>query len=84
MLLQAAPFLVVSFAIFSGLFFFSFLFRAASLTYGSSQARGLIRAAAAGLHLSHSNVGSGLRGGFLPQLYIWLGPLSEKVLPTQV
>ena len=37
--------------------FFS-LFRAAGATYGSSQAWGQIEATAAGLHHSHSNVGS--------------------------
>ena len=40
-----------------GKFFFSSCFRAASMAYGYSQARGQIRAAAAGLHHSHSNVG---------------------------
>ena len=35
--------------------------RAALLAYGGSQARGLIRAVAAGLHHSHSNTGSELR-----------------------
>uniref|UniRef100_A0A8D2BNR0 Heparan-alpha-glucosaminide N-acetyltransferase n=1 Tax=Sus scrofa TaxID=9823 RepID=A0A8D2BNR0_PIG len=39
-------------------FFLSLLFRATPATYGSSQARGQIRAAAAGLHHSHSNTGS--------------------------
>ena len=43
-------------------FFFSFLvfcpFRATSMSCGGSQARALIRAAAAGLHHSHSNEGS--------------------------
>ena len=34
------------------------LFRAAPAAYGGSQARGPIRATAAGLHHSHSNVGS--------------------------
>ena len=34
------------------------LFRAAGVTYGSSQARGQIRAVAAGLRYSHSNVGA--------------------------
>ena len=38
--------------------FFSFLFRAAPGAYGSSQARGWIGAAAAGLGHSHSNAGS--------------------------
>ena len=34
------------------------LFSAAPVAYGSSQARGQIRAIAAGLHHSHGNVGS--------------------------
>ena len=38
--------------------FFLFLFLAAPVAYGSSQARGQIRAAAAGLHHSHSNTRS--------------------------
>ena len=38
--------------------FLFFLFRAAPTAYGSSQARGQIRATAAGLHHSHSNVRS--------------------------
>ena len=40
---------------FFGLFVFS---RATPVTYGGSQARDLIGAAAASLHHSHSNVGS--------------------------
>jgi len=39
-------------------FFCFLLFRAAPMAYGSSQARGLIGAAAAGLHHSHSNTRS--------------------------
>ena len=39
-------------------FFFFFLFRATPAAYGGSQARGPIRAVAAGLYHSHSNVGS--------------------------
>ena len=35
-----------------------FLFRAGPAAYGGSQARGPIRAVAAGLHHSHSNMGS--------------------------
>ena len=38
--------------------FFFFLFRARPVTYESSQARGLIRDTAAGLHYSHSNTES--------------------------
>ena len=37
-----------------------FVFRAASTAYGSSQARGRIRAIAAGLHHRHSNARSEL------------------------
>ena len=44
--------------VFFFFFFFLLLFRAAPLAYGGSQARGLIRAAAACLHHSHSNTGS--------------------------
>ena len=41
------------------LFFYLFAFsRAVPEAYGGSQARGLIGAAAAGLHQSHSNAGS--------------------------
>ena len=36
-------------------FFFFFFFRAAPTAYGNSQTRGQIRAAATGLHHSHSN-----------------------------
>ena len=39
-------------------YFFFLLFRAALAAYGSSQVRGLIRAAAASLHHSHSNIRS--------------------------
>ena len=39
-------------------FFFFCLFRATPVTYGGSQARGLIGAVAGGLHQSHSNTGS--------------------------
>ena len=39
-------------------FFFFGLFRATPAAYVSSQARGLIRAVAAGLHHSHSNIKS--------------------------
>ena len=38
--------------------FFFCLFRAVPVAYGSSQARGLIRAVASSLHHSHSNMGS--------------------------
>ena len=42
--------------------------RAAPVAYGGSQARGLIRAVAAGLHLSHSNTGSEPHLQPIPQL----------------
>jgi len=45
---------------FSFYFFFFCLLRAASETYGSSQARGRIGAVAAGLQRSHSDTGSEL------------------------
>ena len=45
-----------------------FLFRATPVAYGSSQARGRIRAAVAGLHHSHSNAGSKLSLQPTPQL----------------
>ena len=38
------------------------------MAYGGSQARGPIRAVAAGLRLSHSNAGSELRLQLTPQL----------------
>ena len=47
---------------------FFFLVRAAPAAYGGSQARGRIRAAAAGLHHGHSNAGSKLHLGPTPQL----------------
>ena len=60
--------------------FFVFLFFRATLTeYGGSQARGLIRAVAAGLRQSHSNARSELRLRPTPQLMATLDPypLSE-------
>ena len=48
--------------------FFSFLFRAAPAAYGGSQAKGRIRAVAAGLHHSHSNARSELSLWPTPQL----------------
>ena len=43
------------------IYLFIYLFRAAPEAYGSSQARGVIRVTAAGLHHSHSNTKSELR-----------------------
>ena len=54
---------------------FSFLlcfFRAAATAYGSSQARNRIGAAVAGLHHSHSNMGSKLHLRPPPQLMAML------------
>ena len=54
---------------FSLSLFLSFcLFRATLMAYGSSHARGLIRAVAAGLHQSRSNNGSERRLPPTPQL----------------
>ena len=53
--------------------FFAFS-RAAPSAYGGSQARDLIRAVAAGLCHSHSNVGSELRLRPTPQLTATLDP----------
>ena len=47
------------------IFFFG-LFRATSIAYGNSHARGQIRATAASLHHSHSNEGSEPRLGPTP------------------
>ena len=48
--------------------FFFFLYRAALVAYGASQARGPIRAVAAGLYHSHNNSGSKPRLRPIPQL----------------
>ena len=56
-------------------FFLSFcLFRAAPMAYGSSQARGLIRATAAGLRQNHSNARSEPRLRPTPGLTAMLDP----------
>ena len=49
-------------------------FRAAPAAYGNSQAGGRMKAAAAGLHHSHSNVGSEPHLGPTPQLTATLAP----------
>ena len=49
-------------------FFFFCLFKAASVAYGDSQARGLIGAVAAALYHSHSNAGSQLHLRPTPQV----------------
>ena len=50
------------------LFFFFNLFRVTPAAYGSFQARGQIRATAAGLYRSHSNAGFRLHLRLMPQL----------------
>ena len=60
-------------------------FRAAPMTYGGSQARGRIRAAAASLRYSHSNVGSELCLQPTPQLMAMparpgIEPASSRIL----
>ena len=61
-------------------FFFVFLLFlwAAPVAYGGSQARGLIRAAGAGLHHSHSNTGSEPHLGPTPQLKAMPDPQSTE------
>ena len=54
--------------------FFFFLFRAAPVACGSSQARGQIGAVGASLRHSHSNVGSEPRLQPTPQLMAMLDP----------
>ena len=55
-------------------FFSYFLFSTAFIAYGSTQARGQIRAAAAGLYHNHSNVGSKPRLRPIPQLMLMPDP----------
>ena len=54
--------------------FILIFFRAPHVAYGSSQARGLIRDTAAGLHHSHSNAGSKMHLRPIPQLSARLDP----------
>ena len=54
--------------------FFFFLFRAAPVAYGGSQARGQVGAIAFGLHYSHGNVGSKLYLQTTPQLMVTVNP----------
>ena len=58
-------------------FFFFSLFRAAPVAYGSSAVRGLIRAAAAGLHHSHGNAGSELHVRHNAAAYSNVGSLTH-------
>ena len=73
--------------LFIYLFIYFCLFRATPMAYGGSQARGPIRAVAAGLRHSHRNTGSKLRLWPTPQLtdceQCWiLNPLSEARVRT--
>ena len=52
------PFVVFSLSFFFFFFFFFAISRAIPTAYGGSQARGLIRAVAAGIHHGQSNMGS--------------------------
>ena len=61
-------------------YLFIYLFRAGPTAYGSSQARGQIRAAVVGLYHSHGNLGSEPRLPPIPQPMATpqiLNPLSE-------
>ena len=60
-------------------FFFSFLFRVSPAAYGNSQARDWIRAAATGLHYSHSNATSEPNLWPTPQLVA--RSLTQRVRP---
>ena len=59
----------------------NFFFRATPTAYGGSQARSLIRAVAAHLHQSHSNVGSELRLWPTPQLTTNARSLTHEARP---
>ena len=71
--LKASDLFIFILAFFFFFFFFFCLFRATPMAYGSFQARGLI-AAAAGLHHSHSYVGSEPYLQPTPQLVEMLDP----------
>ena len=60
------------------------LFKASPVAYGSSQARGRIRDVAAGLHHSHSNVGSKLHLHHSSRQCQILNPLSKAGDRTRV
>ena len=60
--LEHVPYKILRFTVKLEYFFFFFpFFRDTPAAFGSSQARGLIRATAAGLYHSHSNMGFDLR-----------------------
>ena len=75
-IMSSASFVCVSeeIIVFFCSLFFSFIFRAALMTYGSSRARGQIRAAAGGLHHNHSHTGYELCLWPTPQLSAMLDP----------
>ena len=60
--------------VFCFCFIFIYFFRTVPVAYASFQARGLIGAAAAGLHHSHSNTGSKPHLQLTLQLSEMLGP----------
>ena len=72
---DGSKFSVVTFSIFHlGCFLVFFLGGAAPTAYGSSQAKGWIRAVAAGLHHSHRNAGSKPHLQPIPWLWETLDP----------
>ena len=68
------------------LYYYYFLFRATPVAYGSFQARGQIRATAAGLHYSHTTTRS--EDHLRPTHSLWpsqiLNPLSEARDQTHI
>ena len=77
---NAIDFIIHKFTVFSSSFpfFFFGLFMATPMAYGSSQAKGRIRAVVAGLRQSNSNARSKLHLQPIPQLMAtWILPLHE-------
>ena len=72
---------ICGFVLFFCLCFLFCLLGATPIAYGSSQARGQIGAAAAGLHHSHSNAGSESRLRPTPQLEATLDTLTHWTKP---
>ena len=78
---QGFNFLSFPYRFFSSFLFFSFLFRVIPVAYGSSQARGQIRAAAASLHHNQGNARSEPHLRPPPQLLATLDPLTHWMRP---
>ena len=74
LLQMTRPLQFSSFPFPEAILFFFFLFRAVPATYGSSQARSLIRTTATSLCHSHRNAGSKLHLQTTPQLTATLDP----------